>query len=78
MQNNKPELIEFTVEEMKNITYKIEILLKELNATFVVNPIINPNGTLAAQLQVFKIAPIVSPIQDVTDGESKTTNPTTA
>lgn len=60
MQNEpKYELINLEPSELKLISEEVDAVLKKYSAQFVVSPAINPNGTLAAKLDVFKRVELV-------------------
>lgn len=60
MQNEpKYSLVEFSKDEIVSVTKRIEEVLKEYTAQFAVSPVINPNGTIGAKLEIFKRVELV-------------------
>lgn len=51
MQN---KLVNLSKEEGEKVVEEIEAVLNKYSAQFVVLPVINLNGTLAAKLEIFK------------------------
>ena len=69
MPNKKHDLVSFSPEEGKKVTEAFQKLLEEYQAEFTVTPIINPNGTIGAKVELFK--KIESPYIEA-DGETPT------
>lgn len=59
--NNEPkfDLMNLSPEEGKQIGVEIDAILAKYSATFVVLPIINPNGTLGAKVEIYKKVQLV-------------------
>lgn len=53
-ESKKQDLVNFTTEEGELVSKDLDEVLKKYNAQFVVSPIINPNGTLGARVELFK------------------------
>lgn len=55
----KYTLTDFSTEEGKLISADLDAVLVKYNGQFVVTPFINPNGTLAAKVELFKKVELV-------------------
>jgi len=54
MPNEPIKRVDFSKEEVAEISSKLDALLKEYKADFVVAPIINRNGTLGASVSILR------------------------
>lgn len=75
---NEPRLESFSKEEGEKILNQLQSVLSDNKADLIVFPIINPNGTLGAKVELYKKTtqdPIVSPIKldDESGNSEKTT-----
>lgn len=52
--DSKYTLSDFTPDEAKLLTNDLDATLAKYNAQFVVAPIINPDGTIGAKVELFK------------------------
>lgn len=60
MKNEEPkfELDNLSPEDGKSVALEIDTALNKYSAQLVVMPIINPNGTLGAKVEIFKKVPV--------------------
>lgn len=55
----KYTLADFSPEEAKEITSELDVVLSKHSAQFVVTPVINPNGTIGAKVEIFQKVELV-------------------
>lgn len=61
MQNEpKYSLASFSPEEGKKVLAEVEEVLNKNNAQFVVQPLINQNGTIGAKVEVYKKVELIA------------------
>lgn len=75
MQEPKFSLVDYSPEVAKEVTEALDEVLKKHDGQFVVTPVINPNGTIGAKVEVFKKVELVPkeegvPSPFVTNGEN--------
>lgn len=71
-EETKYKLADFTPEEAKIVSADIDAALLKHSAKLAVSPMINPNGTVGAKVEVFKIIPLTEDVISPYAGEPGT------